>query len=547
MNDSSSSQSPRAVDLYSYENWRERFIKIVLLISCVAGGAAVIAYVVFAPATIGFGIRLLAIMAYGILLLVTILTNLPYSIRAGIFLLLLYLSGFSSLLDHGLRDACILFLGFVVMTGLLFPPRTSMYYAMGLAGMSLLIFGWNNTTLTTRWEAASSIGIFFVISLIAVFALRKSQDEFAKTQSAAQQMLSTLQTERSTLEQNIEERTVGLSRKTDELRATSYIARKTAEVQDLASLLNMVARLVTDQFGFYHTGVFLINETGDQAVLQAASSTGGQHMIERGHSLAVGTQGIVGYVAAQKRPRIALDVGADAVFFNNPDLPMTRSELALPLLVRNKVLGVLDIQSDKPQAFNADDIDVLQTLSDQVAIAIENARLLDETQSAIVQLEALSSLRTQEAWERKLGERGRAFTYTPLGLRAERLSQDEDKAISAPIMLRGQKIGTISIARKGEATWSKLDKDLIEEVASQVGLAVDNIRLLEEATYRAKQEQMVGQLAARFSQSLDLDTLLQTAARELGQLPDVSEVSVFIGQETEQASQFKQRSKRNVS
>ena len=121
------------------------------------------------------------------------------------------------------------------------------------------------------------------------------------------------------------------------------------------------------------------------------------------------------------------------------------------------------------------------------------------------------------------------------------------KAISAPIMLRGQKIGNISIARKGDAVWSKLDKDLIEEVASQVGLAIDNIRLLEEATQRAKQEQTIGKLAARFSQSLDLDTLLQTAARELGQLPDVSEVSVFIGQETQQTSQSKQRPKRNVS
>src|SRR5512134_2682007 len=103
----------------------------------------------------------------------------------------------------------------------------------------------------------------------------------------------------------------------------------------------MVAKLVTDQFGFYHTGIFLINETGDQAILQAASSEGGRQMIENGHSLAVGTQGIVGYVAAHKKSRIALDVGMDAVFFNNPYLPMTRSETSIPLMFRNKVLGVL--------------------------------------------------------------------------------------------------------------------------------------------------------------------------------------------------------------
>jgi GAF domain-containing protein len=475
---------------------------------------------------------------------VTVLTNLPYPVRAGVFLLLLYLAGLSSLLDNGLRNAAILFLGLTVMTGLLFSLRWGSLYAIGISFLSLLIFGGEDVF---SMSGATSIGIFMVVSAIAAIGLRNSQAEFTKTQEAAHQMLDTLQSERSTLEQGIEERTVGLNRKSDQLRATSYIARKTAEVQDLASLLNMVARLVTDQFGFYHTGVFLINETGDQAVLQAASSEGGQRMIERGHALSVGTQGIVGYVAAQKKPRIALDVGSDAVFFNNPDLPMTHSELALPLLVRNKVLGVLDIQSEKPQAFTPDDIDVLQTLSDQVAIAIENARLLDETQAAIVQLEALTSLRTRESWRQKLHEKSRVFTYTPLGLRAEKLPQNENEAISAPIILRGQKIGNISIARKGEAAWSKLDKELIEEVAGQVGLAVDNIRLLEEATERAKQEQTIGKLAARFSQSLDLDTLLQTAARELGQLPDVSEVSVFIGQETQQTAQSKQRPKRNVS
>jgi GAF domain-containing protein len=259
-------------------------------------------------------------------------------------------------------------------------------------------------------------------------------------------------------------------------------------------------------------------------------------MIERGHALAVGMQGIVGYVAAQKKPRIALDVGEDAVYFNNPDLPMTRSEVALPLLIRNKVLGVLDIQSDRPQAFGAEDIDVLQTLSDQIAIAIENARLLDETQAAIIQLEALTGIRTREVWTQKLRDSNRVFTYTPLGLRANKGSQSNENAITAPIVLRGQKIGNISIARKGDAKWSKLDEGLLNEVASQVGLAVDNIRLLEDATQRATQEQTIGKLAARFSQTLDLDTLLQTAARELGQVPDVSEVSVFVGELTEETS-----------
>ena len=370
------------------------------------------------------------------------------------------------------------------------------------------------------------------------------QSQFEEEARQFQPMYREVSAQRATLEKRLEERTTALNRKTEQLRAASYVARQTAEVQDLASLLNTVARLVTDQFGFYHTGIFLINETGDYAVLQAASSTGGQRMIEKGHSLSVGVKGIVGYVSAQKKPRIALDVGNDAVFFNNPDLPMTRSEVALPLMIHDKVLGVLDIQSDKSQAFTADDIDVLQTLADQVAVAIENARLLDEAQAALTQLEAVTVIRTREAWDQKLHENGRAFTYTPLGLRAEKSSLNGDQTIRAPITLRGQKIGSISIARKGDASWSKLDQDLIEEVANQVGLAADNIRLLEEATQRARQEQTVGQLATHFSQSFDIDTLLQTAARELGQLPDVSEVSVFIGQPGEATAAVPQ-SKRN--
>lgn len=336
------------------------------------------------------------------------------------------------------------------------------------------------------------------------------------------------------LEHRVVERTEDLTRKTDQLRAASYIARQTAEVQDLRQLLDTVVHLVTDQFGYYHTGIFLINEAGDYVTLVSASSEGGKRMVEKGHSLRVGTQGIVGFVAAQKKPRIALDVGTDAVFFNNPDLPFTRSEIALPLLVRERLLGVLDIQSEKPGAFTVQDIDVLATLADQVSVALEKAQLLEASQAAFAQLEALTAVRTREAWIQKLKDRERVVSYTPLGLRAEKFPSSETNALTVPISLRGQQIGTISIARKGNTAWSKQDEEMIREVAIQTGLAVDNIRLLEEATQRAKQEQTVGELAFRFSQALDMDSLLQTAARELGQLPGIDETSIYLGQPDEQ-------------
>lgn len=526
-------------EFFSYEQWRGRFLKVILQGSCILGFAAIALYLL-TPASPLY--KILAIATYGILVLVTLFTNLSYNVRAGVFLFLLFFAGLSSLFDYGVADASILFLGFIVMTGLLFSPRVGLYSIIAITVLISLVLWLPSTSLV---DSARLTAILLIVSIIIAIGLHTFQDEFTNTQRAARQTLDALREERSTLEERVEERTVGLTRKTEQLRATSYIARKTAEVQDLGTLLDTVAHLVTDQFGFYHTGVFLINESGNQVVLQAASSEGGQRMLERGHSFTIGMHGIVGYVAAQKKPRIALDVGTDAVFFNNPDLPLTRSEVALPLLIRNKILGVLDIQSDRSQAFSLDDIDVLQTLSDQIAIAIENARLLDETQAAIMQLEALTNIRTQEAWIQKLQEQDRAFTYTPLGLRAEKLPQNSSNTIRAPIVLRGRKIGNIAIARKGDGKWSRLDERMLEEVANQVGLAVDNIRLLEEATQRALQEQTVGKLAARFSQSLDLDTLLQTAARELGQLPDVSEVAVFIGQDDRQTAPLKPQTKNN--
>jgi GAF domain-containing protein len=360
-------------------------------------------------------------------------------------------------------------------------------------------------------------------------------------------MTENLSTLINDLEQRVSERTIGITKKTEQLRAASFIARQISEATDLTALLDIVVNLITTQFGYYHAGIFLLNETGEVAILQTASSEGGKRMVAKGYSLTVGTQGIVGYAAAQKKVRIALDVGFDAVFFNNPDLPMSRSEIALPLLVRNKVLGILDIQSDQPQMFRMEDVDVLQTLADQVAIAIENTRLLSESQAAIMQLEAVSTVRVKEAWSQKLREQKHAFTYTPLGVRAEATAgQIDESNINTSISLRGQEIGLISLARKDNAEWGKTDEELIREVAYQVGLAVDNLRLLEDAQQRAKQEQTIGELATRFSQSLDIDGLLQTAARELGQLPDVSEISVFIGQLPEQAPQ-KRRAKRTTN
>src|SRR6266540_1238334 len=147
---------------------------------------------------------------------------------------------------------------------------------------------------------------------------------------------------RDVLELRIQERTASLEKRATQIQTVSNMARTIASVQDLGALLPNIAKVVSEQFGYYHAGIFLLDEAGKYAVLKAANSDGGRRMLNRGHRLPLDSNSIVGYVTSHGEPRIALDVGADAVYFNNPDLHETRSEIALPLRVSGRVIGALD-------------------------------------------------------------------------------------------------------------------------------------------------------------------------------------------------------------
>jgi GAF domain-containing protein len=340
----------------------------------------------------------------------------------------------------------------------------------------------------------------------------------------------------SNLEERVAERTNELNRRSTQLEAAALVARAAAEVRDLKGLLENVVTQITDRFGFYHSGIFLTDPTGQFVILESASSSGGKKMVERGHRLEIGRQGIVGYAAYQKRPRIAQDVGVDAVFFNNPDLAQTHSEVALPLIVQNRLIGVLDIQSQERNAFSSEDVYTLQTMADQIALAIENARLIDGSRSAIEQLQFLTTEKTTENWQEYFARQVRGYAYSQVGiapLEGETASKTipalPERTIKTPINLRGKQIGVIALKRKqNEAPWTEAEQEMAEKISIQVALAIENARLLEESQRRAVREQTVNDLSSRFSRSLDVDTLLQNAIREIHHIRQVAEVSVYI-------------------
>ena len=353
----------------------------------------------------------------------------------------------------------------------------------------------------------------------------------------ARSLAAELEGQKGRLEVTVAERTGDLARRTRYLEAAGAIARDAASVLDVQELLSRVATLVSERFGFYHTGIFLLDPAGEWAVLQTASSEGGQRMVARGHRLKVGQTGIVGTTAAQGQPHIALDVGADAVFFDNPDLPATHSEAALPLRAREEIIGVLDVQSTEPSAFSQEDVAVLQTLADQVAMAISNARLFRQAEESLEAERRAYGEFSRTAWTDMV--RGRTATgYRYCERRVEPIERDAAEpspspadlpAFSLPVQYRGQAFGTV-VAHKpaGSGEWTPEEKALLGTLAEQLTIALDSARLYQDTQRRAARDRLTAEVTARMRETLDLDAVLRTAAEQMREALGLSAMTIRL-------------------
>jgi signal transduction histidine kinase/DNA-binding response OmpR family regulator/HAMP domain-containing protein len=230
----------------------------------------------------------------------------------------------------------------------------------------------------------------------------RSTDEIGTLGTAFNSMTTQLRDLVETLETRVRERTQQLAVQNEslqlrsrQLQTVAEVARSIVSTREVDNLLNQVTRLVSDRFGFYHAGIFLLDEKNEYAVLRAANSEGGRRMLDRRHRLRVGQVGIVGYVTGSGEPRIATDVGEDAVFFNNPDLPETRSEMALPLKLGGMIIGALDVQSKESNAFTEADVNLFTTLADQISVAIENANAYELSQQTVEEMKELDRVKSQ--------------------------------------------------------------------------------------------------------------------------------------------------------
>jgi len=330
-----------------------------------------------------------------------------------------------------------------------------------------------------------------------------------------------------------------LARRANQFEAIAQVSRIISSIQDREVLLPRITRMISQHFGFYHVGIFLLDENNQYAVLRAANSEGGKRMLARKHRLEVGQTGIVGHVTSTGNPRIALDTVADSVFFNNPDLPDTRSEMALPLKIGSQIIGALDVQSTEPNAFSQDDISTLSTLADQVSIAIHNARLYEESREALERAESVSQQLTGDAWENfqrfapLVGYRFDGVKPEPLTQHTNSLQAESQKeAYSVPVQLRGKSIGRLRIKpASDEHQWSEDEMAIIRATAERVALAAENARLILESQKNAAKEQLIGEVSSKIGASINLDNILQTTLREMGRILPGAEISIQVENE----------------
>ena len=350
--------------------------------------------------------------------------------------------------------------------------------------------------------------------------------------------------------QNLDHHAKELEQQTEQLELTSRQSNKRAQQlqtiaeiagyisteKDLNRLMPLITQTVSEQFGFYHVGIFLLDDHRKYAVLLASNSAGGQKMLQRHHRLEVGQTGIVGNVTATGVPRIALDTGTEAIYFNNPDLPDTRSELALPLKSEGQVIGALDIQSVETNAFSNEDVEALTILADQVSIAIQNARLLNQVEKALAESNAIQRQYIHETWMRlPKEEKINGYRYSLMGtepLEESKPVEEEDgkkkdqQEVSVPIILRGETIGTLSVQVPGTDPIDPDQMDLIRAVAERVALSAENARLFEDTTRRAERERIVSEITSKIGTSVRTENILRTTAKELSQL--LEDADIFI-------------------
>ena len=364
----------------------------------------------------------------------------------------------------------------------------------------------------------------FVLGAIAAMAGSR-QDAVEDLNANLRRQGGDLAIAQRSLELRVEQRTADLEQRNIQLRRAAQITRKLARISGTEELMQAGVQAIAEGFGDFVVDLYMIDDRRSEAVLTASSEATALSERPGPRSHQVGAATLIGQVAGSG------EVGRSMTGVRGP-------ELALPLLARGLPSGVLHVRASQENVTLPADTELLQLVTDQLAASLEAAHAMRETTQALDDLREVSGQSVQRGWRQGLPGSSVAFEYTPTGTRPLRspVVEFDARSLRIPLELRGQPIGTIALKRNAAGEWTESDRDLAQKTAAQVALALENVRLLEETRERAQTERLLSDFSARLNQSVSLDTLLQTAVRELAALPEVADASIYLNPEAAPAA-----------
>jgi GAF domain-containing protein len=533
-NSATSQEANQSFDLFS---WRETFVLNVLRISCLLG----VPLLIIAYPTATLSDRILYVTSYLIIIAVT-LGPVSYLVRAYVFLVILFAIGFINLFILGTwSDANVFFIASIFLSAIFLDRRvdiivlaSSILVTATFGILQLIGFVQIRTQVVATFSLidwAIYIVDFGVMGSLIVAAVRQFKRVFIRIVQEAQTALSKTSIERITLEERITEQTNALENRMLQLRNSIATTRAIAKIQNVSELIEETTKQISEKFQYYHTGLLILDEKKQFAYLQASSSDVGQKFIGQTFNIEPDRKSPLSNAVELKRAIITTDI-EQKNFFADEKFPLTRSRMILPLIVRGEIIGLLDLHSDQPNSFDIEDAEILQTLADLTAITFDNARLVNETQNLVSQLELNTTLQTQHTWSKLTSRQMPAYQYTPAGVRpifSREKRSDEEEGLQVPLVLQGQTIGNIRLKRKSQTrAWSEREKAVIEKIADQVSLALENSRLVEEAQKSAARDQVIANISTRIRETLDIEAVTRTATAELRRVFDLKEAEIIL-------------------
>ena len=473
-----------------FSQWRERLLMYILR------GAGLVGFFVLAASAAadfqkGDWLNIVVTAAaYGILIAI-IFIRLPYRLRAGIIVFLLFALAMNSLLTSGVRGEGRMFWIIFVLLTLMLLGLWAARITLGITILSISVVAWavvtQRFTLTEPYDQLNisswivgtvSMLLIVVLLMLGVILLQR---EFMAAQRRENLAMDEVLQDREQLESRVADRT-------RELALAGEVGRSVSQLRDLDTLLPNAVELIRAQFNLYYAQIYLMDASGRTLTLRAGTGGVGTELLRRGHRLAVGPGSINGMVAEEHKAIIVEDTATNPVFRPNPLLPETRSEMAVPLLVGERVVGVLDLQSRHPGGLSADNLSVFEALAGQLAIALENAALFIQTEQARQEVEEQTRRLTRAGWQEFLNamdrkERiGYQFDQTSLTPFNTSLPQTQaENTVKSPIVVTGVPVGAIQLERAGDQPWQPEETSMVTAVVEQASRQLENLRLLAQA------------------------------------------------------------------